>query len=110
MFEFITSLFKPTPVSAETKNEIEKLIESNKVMVFSKTYCPYCTLTKDLLSSKTKELKVLELNTLANGKEIQEGLREMTGQSTVPNIFINGKHIGGNSDLQSLDRSGKLVL
>jgi glutaredoxin 3 len=36
-----------------------------------------------------------------NGKAIQKVLRDITGQTTVPNIFIDGKHIGGNSDLQA---------
>jgi glutaredoxin 3 len=36
-----------------------------------------------------------------DGADIQDALREITGQSTVPNIFIGQKHIGGNSDLQA---------
>jgi glutaredoxin 3 len=43
-----------------------------------------------------------------DGDQIQNYLAEKTGQRTVPNIFIEQKHIGGNSDLQSLKRSGEL--
>ena len=39
---------------------------------------------------------------------MQEELFKMTGQKTVPNIFINGKHVGGNSDLVALEKSGEL--
>ena len=39
---------------------------------------------------------------LEDGTAIQEALKDITGQSTVPNVFINHKHIGGNSDLQGL--------
>jgi glutaredoxin 3 len=43
-----------------------------------------------------------------NGDEIQGYLSQKTGQRTVPNIFIQQKHIGGNSDLQKLKSNGKL--
>lgn len=40
-------------------------------------------------------------NVIDDGKAIQDALKEMTNQSSVPNIFIAKKHIGGNSDLQA---------
>ena len=43
---------------------------------------------------------MVDLGSLEDGNERQEALLELTGQKTVPNIFIGGKHIGGNSDLQ----------
>lgn len=110
MFEFITSWFKSEPISLEIKNEVTSLINENKVMVFSKSYCPYCNDTKNLLHSKTKDFKVIELDKILNGSVIQRYLGELTNQTTVPNIFIDGKHIGGNSDLQALNRSNQLVL
>jgi glutaredoxin len=42
------------------------------------------------------------LDEIDDGAEIQDALYELTGQRTVPNIFIGGEHIGGNSDLQTL--------
>jgi glutaredoxin len=56
---------------------------------------------------------VLELDQLngdqsSDGPIIQQYLMEKTGQRTVPNIFINNQHIGGNSDLQNLHSMGKL--
>ena len=39
---------------------------------------------------------------MGNGADIQNTLKSMTGQSTVPNVWIAGKHIGGNSDIQAL--------
>lgn len=41
---------------------------------------------------------------MEEGSEVQDALTKITGQRTVPNIFINGKHIGGNSDLQALGK------
>lgn len=39
-----------------------------------------------------------------DGADIQDALQELTGQRSVPNIFINKQHIGGNSDLQALKK------
>jgi glutaredoxin 3 len=108
MFEFITSWFKAAPVAKETLDSINNTIKQNKVTVFSKSYCPYCNQTKDLLNKLGQEYYVEELDKQFNGSTIQKGLQELTGQRTVPNIFINGLHIGGNSDLQQLNSSGQL--
>lgn len=114
------------PASPETKAHVQQLIQENPVVVFSKTTCPYCTATKVLL--KTKGVKYLSLNVdtmcmsstsfswlclltyhfTAGGSAIFSAVKEMTGQRTVPNIFISQKQIGGNSELQSLNKSGEL--
>ncbi|KAM3456355.1 hypothetical protein MY5147_005907 [Beauveria neobassiana] len=77
-------------------------------MVFSKSYCPYCKATKSLLSSLDAKAKVVELDEEADGNALQDALEEISGQRTVPNVYIAKKHIGGNSDVQSLSSSGKL--
>ncbi|CCE91553.1 dithiol glutaredoxin GRX1 TDEL_0C06640 [Torulaspora delbrueckii] len=99
-------------VSQQTITRVKDLIAKNKIFVASKTYCPYCqatlkTLFDDLNVPKSKSL-VLQLNTMDDGAEIQEALFEINGQKSVPNIYIDGKHIGGNSDLQELKNAGKL--
>ncbi|KAK8147806.1 hypothetical protein MY1884_005874 [Beauveria asiatica] len=86
----------------------QKLIDENPVMVFSKSYCPYCKATKSLLSSLDANAKVVELDEEADGSALQDALEEISGQRTVPNVYIAKKHIGGNSDVQSLSSSGKL--
>ena len=50
----------------------------------------------------------IELNELTNGPEVQAALQSISGQRTVSNVFINGKHLGGNDDTQKAARSGKL--
>ena len=45
---------------------------------------------------------------MKNGSEIQNALFHLTNQKTVPNVFIKGKHVGGNDDTFNLDKSGKL--
>jgi len=94
--------------SKEIVTKVKSLIESNSIFVASKSYCPYCRETLSTLDGLNVKPYVLQLNEINDGSEIQDALAEITGQSTVPNIFIDGKHIGGNSDLQSLKRSGEL--
>ena len=68
-------------------------------MVFSKSYCPFAKATKDLFKSKGIDFKVIELDQVPNGDAIHQALKTYSGQNTVPNVYINGKHIGGNSDV-----------
>ena len=88
---------------------VNREIEQNKIVIFSKSYCPYCTKAKELFSSlKVDGTVVYELDNMDNGADIQRALLDLTGQRTVPNIFINKKHVGGNDDAQAAYRSGKL--
>lgn len=91
-------------MSQQTISHVQDLIKSHKVFVASKTYCPYCTAAKKLIEEVYPEAYILELDTMEEGDDIQNALAQITGQRTVPNIFINGKHIGGNSDLQALGK------
>jgi glutaredoxin 3 len=86
----------------------------------------YCKAAKQLFKDLGVEIHVIELDLIGmenssylsyawrlltgsgEGADIQDYLEQVTGQRTVPNIFINGKHIGGNSDLQALHKSGAL--
>lgn len=63
---------------------------------------------KDLLDDLDVKYKAYELDLRKDGADIQEVLAEMTGQKTVPNIFINKQHVGGCSDLEMAHQSGKL--
>ncbi|KAD2806043.1 hypothetical protein R6Q59_028974 [Mikania micrantha] len=84
-------------------------VSSNPVVVFSKTWCGYCKNVKKLLSELNVSYKVVELDEESDGAEIQSALKEWTGQSTVPNVFIGGKHIGGSDAVTEKHRAGKLV-
>ncbi|TPX69224.1 hypothetical protein SpCBS45565_g02552 [Spizellomyces sp. 'palustris'] len=97
----------PEQMSA-SKELVENAIKENKVVVFSKSYCPYCKKAKKLLDSLGVKYALFELDERPDGQAIQEYLKEKTGQRTVPNIFINGQHIGGCDDLHAAQDSGKL--
>ena len=54
------------------------------------------------------DARVIELDTLDDGADIQGALLDKTGQRTVPSVFIKGEHIGGNDDTQKAFKSGDL--
>jgi glutaredoxin 3 len=89
-------------------NVMNAFIARNKIAVFSKSYCPYCTRAKNLLKERGLLFEALELDQRQDGSDIQAELQKITGQRTVPNIFINGSSIGGCDDLFALDKKGKL--
>lgn len=88
--------------------DVQPAIAGNRIMIFSKSRCPFCVQAKALLRDMGAEPEVWELDTLSKGQEIQAELLGMTGQRTVPNIFIGGEHIGGCDDLMSLHSYGEL--
>ena len=55
------------------------------------------------------QIKVYQLDQMSNGSSIQAALLAKTGQRTVPNVFIKGKHVGGNDDTQALHKKGKIA-
>jgi len=77
------------------------IIDDNAVAVFSKSWCPYCKATKTLLSQLGAKYYTIELDQVDDGADIQAALAEISGQTSVPNIYIKKQHIGGNSDLQA---------
>ncbi|KAG8159122.1 hypothetical protein KVR01_010783 [Diaporthe batatas] len=103
--------FASPPITMEAaKTKAQSLIDENAVMVFSKSYCPYCRASKKTLQSAGAQFKVYELNEESDGSAIQDALEELYGQRTVPNIFFGKKHIGGNSDLEALGGNLKTKL
>jgi glutaredoxin 3 len=76
-----------------------------EVTIYTTTYCPYCVRAKDLL--KRKGQAFTEIN--AEDDEVRAAMiAKAGGRRTVPQIFINGNHVGGSDDLYALDKAGKL--
>ncbi|MBN3325840.1 TRXR3 reductase, partial [Atractosteus spatula] len=90
------------------KSQILKLIESNQVMVFSKSSCPYCVKVKGLFKDLNVEFNAVELDLMDDGGDFQEVLLEMTGQKTVPNVFVNKTHVGGCDKTIRAHKNGML--
>uniref|UniRef100_A0A803L6Z9 Glutaredoxin domain-containing protein n=2 Tax=Chenopodium quinoa TaxID=63459 RepID=A0A803L6Z9_CHEQI len=87
---------------------VNNVIYSNRIAVFSKSYCPYSLRAKRIFNELQEKPFVVELDLRDDGSHIQDILLELVGQRTVPQVFVNGKHIGGSDDLQSAVLSGQL--
>ena len=85
--------------SASSRAGIEAMIKDTKVLIYSKSTCPFAGQTKSLLQQKGIDARIIELDQITGGRDMQNKLKDITGQGTVPNVFIGGKHIGGNSEL-----------
>lgn len=77
-----------------------------QVIVYSGPSCPYCVRAKDLL--KRKGVSFQEVDVKADTAKMEEMLAKSNGWRTIPQIFIDGTHVGGCDDLHALDASGKL--
>jgi len=76
------------------------------IEVYSGPFCPYCTRAKALL--KHRGLDYTEYNVHADSGKREEMMRRTNGARTIPQIFINGRHVGGSDELHALDRRGEL--
>jgi len=76
------------------------------VEIYTKMFCPYCARAKRLLEQKGVNYDEYEVS--GGGARKQEMLGRASGRTTVPQIFIDGQHIGGSDDLAALEREGKL--
>ena len=72
----------------------------NKIEIYSTDICPWCTQAKSLL--KAKGLDFEEINISSDQVRAREMIKR-SGRRTVPQIFIDGEHIGGFDDLSKLD-------
>ena len=88
---------------------IKKKITQYPVLVYAKSYCKHSKMAKELLGKMQVDYQKYDLDQIEGGAEMQAALLEITGQKTVPNIFVNHKHVGGNSDLQRANTEGNLT-
>ncbi|AMB86552.1 glutaredoxin [Pseudomonas agarici] len=76
-----------------------------QVVVYSSEYCPYCARAKHLLASKQVDFQEIKVD----GKpQVRAQMIKKAGRTSVPQIWIGSKHIGGCDDLFALERAGKL--
>jgi glutaredoxin 3 len=78
----------------------------NKVVMYCTEVCPYCVRAEQLL--KRKGISAIEKIRIDLQPEMRDLMIEKTGRRTVPQIYINGEHVGGFDDMAALDRAGKL--
>lgn len=76
-----------------------------RIEIYTTPFCGYCARAKGLLDRKGAAYE--EMDVMMDDKKRTE-MRERSRRTTVPQIFINGQHVGGCDDLYALDRAGKL--
>eukprot|EP00929_Paragymnodinium_shiwhaense_P113948 TRINITY_DN82266_c0_g1_i1.p1 TRINITY_DN82266_c0_g1~~TRINITY_DN82266_c0_g1_i1.p1 ORF type:complete len:164 (-),score=59.03 TRINITY_DN82266_c0_g1_i1:196-687(-) len=95
-------------VRAAAMDEVDKYIADNKIMVFSKSMCPFCRKAKKALEAVGAEFTALELDERDDTDAMQDALLEKTGGRSVPRVFIGGKFIGGGDDTVKMQKNGEL--
>ncbi|XP_062192952.1 monothiol glutaredoxin-S10-like [Phragmites australis] len=92
------------------EESVKRTVADNPVVIYSKSWCSYSMEVKALFKRIGVQPHVIELDHLgAQGPQLQKVLERLTGQSTVPNVFIGGKHVGGCTDTVKLYRKGELA-
>ena len=77
-----------------------------KVEIYTKAFCPYCSRALRLLDDRGVDYD--EYDVTMGGPKRAEMVERSGGRMTMPQLFIDGRHIGGGDDMMALDREGKL--
>jgi len=77
-----------------------------EVVIYTSPFCPYCHRAKRLLDSKGVAYE--EIDVMMHPQRRPEMVERSGGGTTVPQIFIDGRPVGGSDDIHALDRAGKL--
>jgi glutaredoxin 3 len=76
------------------------------VTIYTKSWCPYCSAAKELLGRKGVAFNEIEITGKSEERAVM--IQRSNGASTVPQIFIGDRHVGGCDDLYALDGRGEL--
>jgi glutaredoxin 3 len=77
-----------------------------RIEIYSTLFCPHCARAKSLL--ERKGVQYINFDIIEDASKREEMQKRAGGRTSVPQIFIDGEHIGGCDDLYTLDRAGKL--
>ncbi len=78
----------------------------SRIEIYSSLWCPFCSRAKALLKRKGVAYEEIDVDRDPNLR--QQMMRRAGGRRTVPQIFIDGRHVGGSDDLADLERAGEL--
>ncbi len=77
-----------------------------EIEIYTIAWCPYCVAAKRLL--RRKGVAFREIDAPSGSPAREEAIRRSGGRTTVPQVFIDGRSVGGYDDLSALDRTGEL--
>ena len=75
------------------------------ILIYCKSWCPYCQLARALLKSKGVQFQEIDIE---SQPEHRDEMIRRSGRTTVPQIFIGTRHVGGSDDLHELEAAGGL--
>ncbi|CAK0746493.1 hypothetical protein CVIRNUC_001697 [Coccomyxa viridis] len=96
-----------TGVRASLVDKVKEMAQKYKVVVFAKSYCPYCMQVRELFNDLQVDAQVFNLDEL-DGDEVQDALMDITGSRTVPQVFVGSHYIGGCDDTMAKYKSSQL--
>jgi glutaredoxin 3 len=73
--------------------------------MYSTSWCPYCSRARQLLTSKGATFTEIDIDAVAGARD---AMRQRSGRTSVPQIFIGERHVGGYDDMHALDKKGEL--
>ena len=77
-----------------------------RVELYTRPFCPYCTRARALLLARGIDFEETDLRT---DRAAAARVRETTGRTSVPQVFVGGHHVGGSDELAAADASGLLA-
>ena len=86
---------------------IDDFIANKAVFVISKSYFPYCKMTKDILKKYKINKEVfewLDIDKLDDSEKIQKYMGKLTGARSVPSVFVGGQFVGGGDETEAAHR------
>jgi glutaredoxin 3 len=89
---------------------VTKLINDNKMVVFTKSYCPYSRALREMLDANGLKDRygVFEIDREHHGNEVHKALKEMSGRQTIPNVYLNKENLGGDEEVEAMAKDGTL--
>jgi glutaredoxin 3 len=94
------------PILSTYRTKKRRTAAVAKVEMYSSIFCPFCARAKHLLSQKGVAIEEIDVDTSPGRRA--EMMERANGRHTVPQIFIDDRHVGGSDDLAALERDGKL--
>jgi len=88
--------------------KIESLNAEHGVVIYSKSWCPFCSQAKQIFEGLNCKYFALELDEIEEGADVQAALQGVTGIRTVPQVFVKGELVGGCDDTKARLASGEL--
>jgi len=81
-------------------------VVQSKIVMYATSWCPYCSRARRLFQLKQVEFEEIDIDDIPGARSTM--VERSGGRSSVPQIFIGDKHVGGSDDLYALDKSGGL--